>query len=26
VPSHTDTTIRLHRELWLDGEVALPVF
>jgi D-serine deaminase-like pyridoxal phosphate-dependent protein len=26
VPSHSDTTIRLHRELWLDGEVALPLF
>ena len=25
VPSHGDTTVRLHRELWLDGEVALPV-
>jgi D-serine deaminase-like pyridoxal phosphate-dependent protein len=26
VPSHTDTAIRLHRELWLDGEIALPLF
>lgn len=25
VPSHGDTTVRLHRALWLDGEVALPV-
>ena len=25
VPSHTDTTIRLHRALYLDGEVALPL-
>jgi D-serine deaminase-like pyridoxal phosphate-dependent protein len=25
VPSHTDTTIRLHRELWLDGAVRLPL-
>jgi D-serine deaminase-like pyridoxal phosphate-dependent protein len=26
VPSHTDTTVRLHRALWLDGAVSLPVF
>ena len=26
VPSHGDTAVRLHRELWLDGEVALPLF
>jgi D-serine deaminase-like pyridoxal phosphate-dependent protein len=25
IPSHTDTTIRLYRELWLDGAVALPL-
>lgn len=25
VPSHTDTTIRLHHTLFLDGEVALPI-
>ena len=25
VPSHTDTTIRLYRELWLDGELPLPL-
>jgi D-serine deaminase-like pyridoxal phosphate-dependent protein len=25
VPSHSDTTIRLHRELWLDGAAALPL-
>ena len=25
VPSHTDTTIRLHRELRVDGELALPL-
>jgi hypothetical protein len=29
VPSHTDTTVRLHRTLWLTGDrppVALPLF
>ena len=25
IPSHTDTTVRLHRALWV-GDVALPVF
>jgi D-serine deaminase-like pyridoxal phosphate-dependent protein len=25
VPSHTDTTIRLYREIWLDGELSLPL-
>ncbi|MDQ5807915.1 MAG: hypothetical protein M3320_04500, partial [Actinomycetota bacterium] len=26
VPSHTDTTVRLHRRIWLDGTVPLPLF
>jgi D-serine deaminase-like pyridoxal phosphate-dependent protein len=25
IPSHSDTTIRLHRSLWLDGLVELPL-
>jgi D-serine deaminase-like pyridoxal phosphate-dependent protein len=26
VPSHTDTTVRLHRRIWLDGVVPVPLF